>query len=216
MDGSVCGLLGKNGAGKTTLMKLLCGLLKDDGGELTVNGSRPFGRKPSFLAGVFFLPESFSVPDSRVRDCAVGFGRFYPDFKDEILEACLSAMDVDPHAKFCGLSFGQRKKAMISTALSLGTPLLMLDEPGNGLDIPSKAVLKRLLPEVRPPGSVTLISTHNTGDIDGLCDRILILDGGMLMADMSVEGIAAVQQDYYGYPRGSRADLEMFFEMTVQ
>lgn len=188
-EGSVYGLLGKNGVGKTTLMKLVCGLLKDDGGRLDVDGYVPFERKPSFLERVFYMPETFQAPACTVMEYALKYGRFYPHFDKELFMDCLSALDVDPQATFSKQSFGQQKKAFIAYAVSLNTELLLMDEPGNGLDIPSRVQFKRLVSKVSGPGKSIVISTHQVKDIENVADHIIILDKGRVAVDVPLETV---------------------------
>lgn len=188
--GGIYGLLGRNGVGKTTLMKLVSGLLKDKGRRLTVDEYIPFERKPSFLQKVYFLPDSFSAMPCTIEEYAMAYGSFYPYFDMELLHSCLSVLDVPSNVIMSKQSFGQQKKAMIAFAVSLNTELLLLDEPGNGLDIPSRLQLKRLLPNLTRKGNTILISTHQVKDIESVADHIIILDNGQVVLDSSVEAIA--------------------------
>lgn len=188
-SGGIYGLLGRNGVGKTTFMKLVSGLLKDEGKRLTVDDSIPFERRPSFLKKVYFLPDSFSALPLTIEEYARAYGAFYPNFDAELLYKALMMLDVPSNVLMSRQSFGQQKKAMIAFALSLNTDLLLMDEPGNGLDIPSRMQFKRLLSNAIRPGKTILISTHQVKDIENVADHIMILDKGNVVMDASVEQI---------------------------
>ena len=187
--GAVYGLLGKNGAGKTTLMRLIAGLMDCDSGTIRVNGREPYKRDRKFLNQLYFVPESFNTPDIRVTDYANGYGIFYSGYDRKALLEYLKEMEVNPNERLGRLSFGQRKKAIIAFALSLNTSLLLLDEPGNGLDIPSKLSLRRILSEYSGPERTVILSTHQVRDIEDVADHVAIIDNGRLMLNESIQSL---------------------------
>ncbi len=187
--GTVYGLLGKNGAGKTTLLRLMAGLMECGGGKIEVNGCEPYRRKPEFLDRLYFVPESMNAPDIPVSDYAAGYGRFYSGYDGEALLKYLEEFEVDPHGRLSRLSFGQRKKALIAFALSLNAEVLLLDEPGNGLDIPSKLCLRRMLSRYAGPDRTVILSTHQVRDIEDVVDHVAVIDEGRLMLNASVSDI---------------------------
>lgn len=187
--GTVYGLLGKNGAGKTTLLRLMAGLMECGGGKIEVNGCEPYRRKPEFLDRLYFVPESMNAPDIPVSDYAAGYGRFYSGYDGEALLKYLEEFEVDPHGRLSRLSFGQRKKALIAFALSLNAEVLLLDEPGNGLDIPSKLCLRRMLSQYAGPDRTVILSTHQVRDIEDVVDHVAVIDEGRLMLNASVSDI---------------------------
>lgn len=189
-DGAVYGLLGRNGAGKTTLMRLVAGLLRCGDGRITVDGRVPSDRRPEFLDNVYFVPESFNAPDMPVAEYAGSYGMFYSNYDRDAMMDLLHAFEVDPQARFRRLSSGQKKKALIAFALSLNTRLLLLDEPGNGLDIPSKLCLRRMIAEYIRPDRIVVLSTHQVRDIDDIVDHVTVIDSGRLLLNSSIEGIA--------------------------
>lgn len=189
-EGKIYGLLGQNGVGKSTLLKLLSGILKPKGGAIDINGFNPFDRKPSFLEKVFYLPEDFMGPDIKVDEYAKQVGVFYEGFSYERFSNIISEFDVDKNSKFTKLSFGQQKKAIIALALSLGTKVLLMDEPSNGLDIPSKVILRRMIAENAMDDQIIIISTHQVKDLENLIDPIIIMDNDGVLLNESIESIA--------------------------
>ena len=189
--GKIYGLLGENGVGKSTLLKILSGLLKPEGGECTVFGEVPYSRNPSFLQDIFYLPEDFAGENIVVQKYAMQLGMFYPNFSPDKFNRIISEFGVDPKAKFNKLSLGQQKKAIIAVALSLGTRVLLMDEPSNGLDIPSKSLLRRLIAENASDDQRIVISTHQVKDLENLIDPIIIMDKEGVIMNASIEEIAA-------------------------
>ena len=187
----IYGLLGENGVGKSTLLKILSGLLKMEGGECTVFGEVPYSRNPSFLQDIFYLSEDFAGENVVVEKYAMQLGVFYPNFSPDKFNRIISEFGVDPKAKFNKLSLGQQKKAIIAVALSLGTRVLLMDEPSNGLDIPSKALLRRLIAENASDDQLIVISTHQVKDLENLIDPIIIMDKAGVIMNASIEEISS-------------------------
>lgn len=189
-QGKIYGLLGENGVGKSTLLKILSGLLKMEGGECTVCGEVPYMRYPSFLQEIYYLPEDFAGENVVVEKYAMQTGAFYPNFSPDKFYRILSEFGVDGKAKFNKLSLGQQKKAIIAVALSLGTKVLLMDEPSNGLDIPSKALLRRLIAGNASDDQLIIISTHQVKDLENLIDPIIIMDRECVLMNASIEEIS--------------------------
>ncbi len=189
-QGKIYGLLGENGVGKSTLLKILSGLLKMEGGECTVCGEVPYMRYPSLLQEIYYLPEDFAGENVVVEKYAMQTGAFYPNFSPDKFYRILSEFGVDGKAKFNKLSLGQQKKAIIAVALSLGTKVLLMDEPSNSLDIPSKALLRRLIAENASDDQLIIISTHQVKDLENLIDPIIIMDRECVLMNASIEEIS--------------------------
>ena len=189
--GKIYGLLGENGVGKSTLLKILSGLLKMESGECDVFGEVPYSRNPSFLQDIFYLPEDFAGESVVVEKYAMQLGVFYPNFSPDKFNRIISEFGVDPKAKFNKLSLGQQKKAIIAVALSLGTKVLLMDEPSNGLDIPSKSLLRRLIAENASDDQLIIISTHQVKDLENLIDPIIIMDKEGVIMNASIEEISS-------------------------
>lgn len=189
-QGKIYGLLGQNGVGKSTLLKILSGLLNLKKGECSVNGEVPFKRNPSFLEEIYYLPEDFVGPDISILRYAKETGKFYPKFSlDKFMDIC-KQFDVDVNRKFTKLSFGQQKKGIIALALALNTKVLLMDEPSNGLDIPSKIHLRRIISENATDEQLIIISTHQVRDLENLIDPIIILDNDGVILNNSLYEIS--------------------------
>jgi len=196
--GRIYGLLGKNGAGKTTLLKLLSGLAFPKSGSISVNGHIPEHRKPDFLADFILLPEEIYLPADSPEKMMKLIAPFYPAFDIPQFRNLLGEMDVDFQANLNKISFGQKKKAMIAFTLACNTKYVYLDEPTNGLDIPSKAVFRRIIASVFNEERTILISTHQVKDLESLIDSVIILEAGKIQLNKPLEKISSKILFKYG------------------
>lgn len=188
-EGHVYGLLGKNGAGKSTLLKLLCGLLFPERGNLAVMGYSPRQRKPSFLSDLFFVPEEIYLPEMKMQDYGKLMAPFYPHFNVEQLKEYMEEFEVSGEEKLNRMSYGQRKKALICLGLACNTRLLIMDEPTNGLDIPSKSHFRRLISSVTTDERCVIISTHQVRDLENLIDAIVVIDESRILVNTPTDRI---------------------------
>src|SRR5665647_376492 len=188
--GSITGLLGKNGASKTSLLKLLTGQLHPDSGEVSVNDHNPRKREVSMLNNVFFVAEEFYFPAIAINDYIEIYGPLYPKFDLNLLRSLLVDFDLKAENNLNRLSYGQKKKFLIAFALSTRCRLLILDEPTNGLDIPSKALFRKILAGSLDENQLVIISTHQVKDVENLIDKIIILDNGKVIFQQTMEEIA--------------------------
>lgn len=189
-NGSIVGLLGKNGAGKSTLLQLISGLLQPQMGELAINGFKPFNRLPDFLADIYMVSEEFSFPSITIALYLKATAPLYPKFDYQKMNRILQEFELDPKKNLNGLSHGQRKKFLIAFALSTNCSLLILDEPTNGLDIPSKSLFRKILVSSVSDEQLVLISTHQVKDIETIIDKIVVLDQGKIVYNETVFDIS--------------------------
>lgn len=188
-QGGIYGLLGKNGTGKSTLLRLITGLLTPKSGSVILDGVASSDREAETLQRLFLLPEDFELPRITPLEFAQLYGKLYPKFSTEQFGELLAELEVQGDQKFNTMSFGQRKKGYIAFALACNTDYLLMDEPTNGLDIPSKAVFRRLVAAAADPQRTIIISTHQVRDLEELIDNILILDGNELLLNASTNDI---------------------------
>ena len=188
-NGSITGLLGKNGAGKSTLLKLMAGLLKPQTGQLTINGYQPFDRHPDFLSDVYMVPEEFSFPPVTIECYVKATAPLYPNFGTEKMDQILKEFELDPKKNINRMSHGQRKKFLIAFALATNCRLLILDEPTNGLDIPSKSLFRKILVSSVTDEQLVLISTHQVKDIETIIDKIVMIDEGKIVFNEDLTNI---------------------------
>lgn len=195
--GEIVGLLGPNGAGKTTTMKLVLGLLKPTRGRALVGDldctrdahavKSVLGYSPDEPAFYDFLTGRETVDfvtNVRGLDRAVVWKRL-----DELVSGLEIADELD--AAVGGYSHGTKKKLALLVAFAHAPSLLLLDEPTNGLDPPSAAFAKARLRALSAEGTAIVISTHLLEMADGLCDRVLVLDKGRVLADGTPDEVRA-------------------------
>lgn len=193
--GEIVGYLGPNGAGKSTTIKMMTGVLQPTRGEITVNGKRPYKNRTENAQniGVVFgqrsqlwwslpLIESFKIlksiygiPDEQYR---------------EMLDLYESLIDIkELYSKpVRQMSLGQRTLSDILAAFLHNPPVVFLDEPTIGLDVAMKAKIRNLIKALNKEKNTTVIlTTHDMGDVDALCERIVIIDKGTMLYDNDIE-----------------------------
>ena len=190
-EGNIYGLLGENGVGKTTLLTLLCGLKKPQEGSITVDGHNPFNREPSLLSEQFYLPDEVAQVHASARNFAKEHGVFWPKFSLDKFVAVLSELEVSADQKMDAMSAGQLKKTWIAFALACNAKYYYMDEPTNGLDIPSKAQFRKAVTKYTAEDSTLIISTHQVRDLENIIDPIIILDNQEVLVSATMEEISA-------------------------
>lgn len=190
-EGRIYGLLGENGVGKTTLLTLLCGLKKVCSGSITTDGENPFDRTPTLLQNQFYLPDEV-LPVAMKAECfAKERGAFWPNYDHSKFLEIMKEFENDPSKKMNQMSAGQLKKTYISLALACGCKYIFMDEPTNGLDIPSKTQFRSAIMKYTSENSTIVISTHQVRDLENIIDPIIILDRQDVLLNASVEEITS-------------------------
>lgn len=211
----IYGLLGKNGTGKSTLLYLMSGLMRAGKGSISIDGINSQERNPLLLQEIFMVPEEFELPavslDTYIR---INEG-FYPRFSREVLNSCLKDFDLPLSLHLKELSMGQKKKVLMSYALAAGTRYLFMDEPTNGLDIPSKSQFRRVVANNMSDDQTIIISTHQVHDVETLLDHILILCENRMLLDASTADICT-QYSFELRPANEMDDSVIYAEPTLQ
>ena len=190
-EGRIYGLLGENGVGKTTLLTLLCGLKKVKSGSITTDGENPFDRTPSLLQNQFYIPDEVLPVAMKAENFARERGCFWPNYNHSKFLEIMKEFENDPSRKMNRMSAGQLKKTYISLALACGCKYLFMDEPTNGLDIPSKTQFRSALMKYTSDDSTIVISTHQVRDLENIIDPIIILDRQDVLLNATVEEITS-------------------------
>ncbi len=213
--GSVYGLLGKNGTGKSTLLYLMTGLLRPQAGKVLYKGVDVSFRYPLTLQDMFLVPEEFVLPSVSLKQYVKLNAPFYPHFSNEQLNACLRDFDMNEDIHLGELSMGQKKKAFMCFALAANTSLLVMDEPSNGLDIPSKSQFRKVIASGMNDDKSVIISTHQVRDIDSLLDHVVIIDGTRVLLNASVKAIC---EKLYFAEQGMNepTDTALYVQPSVQ
>lgn len=189
-SGNIYGLLGKNGAGKSTLLKIISGLLFPTDGNLEVVGFRPKDRYPHFLNEIYLVTEEFHLPSIKIEQYLSLNSPFYPRFNRSLFDEYINEFKLPRDQKLNALSYGQKKNFLLSFGLATDCKLLILDEPTNGLDIPSKSQFRKIVANAIHEDRSFIISTHQIRDMENLIDPIIILDEGKIVFFENYETIS--------------------------
>lgn len=204
-EGNIYGLLGENGVGKTTLLTLLSGLKKTGFGKIDIDGIAPYDRNPDLLENLYYLPDEVAALNLKARDWADLNGKFRKNYDKEKFLKIMQEFENDADRNMSKMSFGQLKKTYIAFALSINVKYLFMDEPTNGLDIPSKSNFRSALTRYTNDDSVVVISTHQVRDLENLIDPIIILDKRDVLLNASLEEISEKLYFDYGNVRNENS-----------
>jgi sodium transport system ATP-binding protein len=189
----IFGLLGPNGAGKSTLLRIISTLIKPTTGSAHLAGFDVATQGDSVRRNLGFLSsETALYPRLSPREHLKIYGQFY-DYPSNLLERrivdLIEMMDMRDFADvWCEkLSSGMKQRASIARAVVHDPPVIILDEPTNGLDVPSSQSLYKCIRKFREQGKCVVFSSHIMSDVERLCDRIAIIDHGRLVAIGSIE-----------------------------
>ncbi|HIQ85119.1 MAG TPA: ABC transporter ATP-binding protein [Candidatus Cryptobacteroides excrementigallinarum] len=212
-DGRIYGLLGLNGAGKSTLLKLMAGLLFPKKGEILCGGENVADRKVETLQDVVFMPAEFELRNESLEKFVSLNSVFYPRFSRAVLDDCLKKFGIDPGTRSLEqLSLGNRHKFMLSFLLSLGAKLMLLDEPLNGMDLPSRGMFRRLLMRHLDDGQSVVVSTHVMSDVDRIVSDVMVLRNDGTLFSASVDELS----HRYSYGISSSAEGAVYAESCAE
>ena len=212
-QGRVHGLLGKNGTGKTTLLKLICGLLFADQGEVKIDDFIPKQRKVDFLSDIFFLPEEFEDIRISIETYVRINAKFYPNFSQVDFEQYLNDFEItDFGQKLSKLSYGTKKKVLIAFGLATHAKYMLFDEPTNGLDIPSKMQFRKIVIKAMAEQTTMVISTHQVRDLHNLIDNIIIMDKASILLNATTDSIT--QKLWFGLQENNEGE-PIYKEETI-
>lgn len=214
-SGQIIGLLGKNGTGKSTLLYLMSGLLRPKAGSIHFKGMDVHKNFSQMLQDMYLVPEEFALPNISMKQLVRLNAPFYPQFSNDLLKTCLQDFDLDESLHLGELSMGQRKKAYMCFALATNTSLLLMDEPTNGLDIPSKSQFRKVISSGMTDERTIIVSTHQVRDIDRLLDHVVILDENKVLLDESV-GTIAEKLCFVEQGMGEPTDGALYVQPSVQ
>lgn len=180
--GTICGLVGRNGSGKTVLMKVICGFILPDSGEVSVDGKK-IGKDCDFPkdTGVIIENPGFSQYISGMKNLQNLASINKKISQDEIVKVMelvgLNAQDKKWVSKY---SLGMRQRLGIAQAIMEGQSILILDEPMNGLDQEGIEDMRKLFLELKEQGRTILLASHSKEDIEALCDEVYEMEHGVI------------------------------------
>ena len=187
--GQIHGLLGLNGAGKSSLLHILQGLRHIRSGKVQVFDHEPHRRKSSFLQKSFLIPEEVFTPATDLQSYVNKYSLFYPKFSLQDFLQFLNEFEIERKSHFGKMSMGQKKKVIIAFGLATNTNVLLMDEPTNGLDIPSKKQFRKILSHILTENRLFIISTHQIRDLHSLIDNVIIIKEGKIIFNNTIENI---------------------------
>ena len=236
-ENRIYGLLGKNGTGKSTLLYLLSGLLRPTAGSVSCDGIATYKRQAEMLSRIFLVTEEFELPAIHLSEYVKLYKSFYPQFSEEILKGCLADFDLPEDVHLGKLSMGQRKKAYIAFAMATNTRYLLMDEPTNGLDIPSKSQFRKVIARHMTEERTVVVSTHQVHDVEQMLDQRSVLlnasmqeiqdqytfeyrtpqqmDDSVLYAEPTLQGNAVICRRQEGDAE-TQVNLELLFNYKTQ
>ena len=188
--GKIIGLLGPNGCGKSTLMKLVCGILVPDGGEITVCGQP---RSEATNALISYLPErTYFNTWMKVEELIRYFSEFYADFDAALARKMLADLDIDTEAKLKTLSKGTKEKVQLIMVMARRAKLYLLDEPIAGVDPAARDyILQTIIGNYNPEATV-IITTHLIYDIEPVLDEFAFMGyGGQILLSGVADDVRA-------------------------
>ena len=194
-DGEITGLLGVNGAGKTTLMRLIYGLLQPSSGKILVDGVDVAQQPDRIRERLGVLPDDTGLYKRlTARENIRYFGELHhlpPDLLTTHTERVINLLGMQNIAdrRAEGFSLGERMKTALARAIVHQPQHIMLDEPTNGLDVVTTRAVRHMLLTLRDQGRSILFSSHLMHEVTGLCDRIIVIAHGRIVADGKVADV---------------------------
>lgn len=188
-EGSVYGLVGSNGSGKSTLMRLISGVYTSDGGDILIDGEKPFNN-PELKSKICYLPDTpYFIHQSNINEMAKYYAMMYPTFDWVRFEYLSSIFPLNKKARIATMSKGMQRQAALMLCLSVRPKYLLLDEAFDGLDPVMRKVLKSLLAEGVSDGMTAIIASHNLSDLESLCDSVGLLHNGNIVFNEDIDNL---------------------------
>ncbi len=210
--GNIYGLFGMNGEGKSTLMKIVAGLLVPQAGSVQILGNQPIKRNAENLQHIFLVPEEFELPSLKIHTFEAVNSPFYPRFSRNQFYNLIEEFKLVPNANINTLSFGQKKKVLIAFGIATNTSILLMDEPTNGLDIPSKSQFRKIMASATDEGKCIVISTHQVRDLHSLINHVVILEQSAVIFDESLNAVSELL--WFGRPSKDAEPSILYSEGT--
>ncbi|MCF8370572.1 MAG: ABC transporter ATP-binding protein [Bacteroidales bacterium] len=212
--GNIYGLLGKNGAGKSTLLKIMTGLLYAQKGKAELYDTSLDKRLPKTLKEIFFLPEEIFLPDFTTAQYIDLHSVFYDRFDKSQMNEMMREFEVNAEDRLKNMSYGQKKKFIIAFALATNCSLILMDEPTNGLDIPSKSKFRKVVASMIDENRSILISTHQVRDLENLIDPVIIIENGKIIFNHTIDEIST-KLNFHKVGKGEPAPENIIYSEDV-
>jgi ABC-2 type transport system ATP-binding protein len=209
--GEVLGILGPNGAGKTTAFLCMCGLLRPDAGSIAFEGTVLGPDRGRTISLIPETPEVYPMLSIWEHFTFVARSARLPTGWEARAEGLITRFGLEPYRDSLGqtLSKGMRQKTLVAATVLADTPILLFDEPMIGLDPLGQRELRDLIRSLAEAGTSIVMSTHLIESAEALCDRLIIMKAGSVVASLSVAALRAQAAD------GGRSLEDLFLELTA-
>ena len=183
-DGSVFGLIGTNGAGKSTFLRMAAGVLKPDGGTITIDGMEVFENEDAKRKFFYISDDQYFFSNSTPRDMMAYYKIVYPSFDKERFHGLMRSFDLDESRKINTFSKGMKKQVSVICGVCAGTDYLFCDETFDGLDPVMRQAVKSIFANDMEERQLTpIIASHNLRELEDICDHVgLLHKGGILLS----------------------------------
>ena len=187
-DSQVFGLVGTNGAGKSTMLRMISGVLRQDSGEITLDG-QPVYDSPDIKRQIFFIPDDpFFFPNGNAADMCSYYRTVYQNFNPVLFEKMLGDFSLDPKSPVRNYSRGMKKQLAILRGICSGARYLLCDETFDGLDPVMRQAVKSIFADhMSRRGLAPVIASHNLRELEDICDHVGLLHKGGLILSRDLE-----------------------------
>ncbi len=193
--GRIIGVVGPNGAGKTTLLQTIAGLQPKVEGSISVFGYDPWLRPDIVRASLGYMSDDLPLFDLTIYQLMQVLSGYYRTWDPKLVEKLLKYFKLDQSKRISELSKGQGTKVRLITAMAYRPRILMLDEPGAGLDLASRKIFLKSVPEaVRSSRTSVIISSHHLQDVAKVAERLLVLEKGHIVHEGPAEELIRANQ----------------------
>jgi len=188
--GSIFGLIGSNGSGKSTLLRILCGVYRQDSGDILYDGI-PVYEHPEVKQGIVYLSDDqYFLPNATAADMKRLYKSVYPTFSDEKYQRYLDLFGLDERRRLSTFSKGMQKQVSFILGIAAQTDYLLCDETLDGLDpVMRQTVRKIIAGEVAERGMCVVFASHNLKEIEDICDHVALLHRGELLFEAGLDDI---------------------------
>ncbi len=189
-NGSIFGLIGSNGSGKSTLLRILCGVYRQDSGDVLYDGVPVYEHTDVKRSIVYLSDDQYFLPNSTTADMRRLYRSIYPTFSDEKYKHYLDLFGLDERRKINTFSKGMQKQVSIILGIASQTEYLLCDETLDGLDPVMRQTVRRIIAgEVAERGVCVIFASHNLKEIEDICDHVALLHRGELLFEAGLDDI---------------------------